>query len=165
MQNRFVYLALSFLIVFLSGCGAGSKGRIDTGSEAPQFTLASNLGRDVRLMDYRGKIVIIDFWATWCPPCRKGIPDLINIQNEFKNDLIVIGVCTDKNGKEDLPEFIRSQGINYPIAFSTDEVENAYGGISAVPTTFIIDRHGTIIESHVGLVEKNALSNTIKSLL
>lgn len=133
---------------------------------APDFTLYTLSGDEVKLSDYLGKVVILDFWATWCPPCRKAIPDLISIQNEYKDDLVVIGISFDQTATQnDLVPFIESYGINYPVVLGNIEVSDAYGNIQAIPTSFIIDQEGKIINKHVGLVPKSTLVEEINLLL
>jgi thiol-disulfide isomerase/thioredoxin len=133
---------------------------------APEFSLYTLDGDEIRLSDYAGKIVILDFWATWCPPCRKSIPDLISIQNEYKDDLIIIGISLDQPSTQgELQPFIESYGINYPIVLGTLEVVEAYGNIQAIPTSFTIDREGKIINKHIGLVPKSTLVEEIEAIL
>ena len=133
---------------------------------APDFTLYTLDGKEVKLSDYLGKVVILDFWATWCAPCRKGIPDLISIQNEYKDELVVIGISLDQHSTQDeLVPFINSYGINYPVVLGNVEVSAAYGDIQAIPTSFIIDQEGNIINKHIGLVPKSTLAEEINSLL
>jgi len=132
---------------------------------APNFTLTSTDGKDIQLSDYRGKVVIVDFWATWCPPCRKGIPDLIDIQKEFKNDVVVIGISLDSDTKSDVIPFMKQYGINYPIVYGTNDVVMHYGSINAIPTSFVINKKGKIIDKHVGLVPKSEYINKIKEIL
>lgn len=134
--------------------------------KAPDFALKSVDGKVVKLSDYKGKVIILDFWATWCPPCRKGIPDLISIQNEYKNDVVIIGVSLDGDKTiKDVPDFIKQYGINYPIVYGDEKIVTAYGGIQAIPTAFVIDKKGNIIDQHVGLVDKSIYVNKIKELL
>lgn len=133
--------------------------------KAPDFKLKTTNGKNIRLSDYKGKIVIIDFWATWCAPCRKGIPDLIDLQNEYKDKVIVIGISLDADTKPDVIPFIKKYGINYPIAYGNSEVVRAYGNIQAIPTSFIVDQSGKIVDKHVGLVDKATYVNKIKELL
>jgi cytochrome c biogenesis protein CcmG/thiol:disulfide interchange protein DsbE len=138
----------------------------DDAKIAPEFSLYTLEGDEIRLSDYAGKIVILDFWATWCPPCRKSIPDLISIQNEYKDDLIIIGISLDQPSTQvELQPFIESYGINYPVVLGTLEVVEAYGNIQAIPTSFIIDREGKITNKHVGLVPKSTLVDEIEALL
>jgi cytochrome c biogenesis protein CcmG/thiol:disulfide interchange protein DsbE len=133
---------------------------------APDFSLITLEGDSVKLSDYAGKIVILDFWATWCPPCRKGIPDLISIQNEFENDVTVIGISLDQPSMhDDLSLFIEDYEINYPILLGTLEVVMAYGNVRAIPTSFIIDREGMIVNKYMGLVPKSIYVQEINSLL
>ncbi len=134
-------------------------------SKAPDFKLKLTNGKDIKLSDHKGKIVIIDFWATWCPPCRKGIPDLIDIQKKYDKKLVVIGISLDTETKDDVVPFINKFGINYPVAYGNMEVVKAYGNIQAIPTSFIIDQKGDIVDTHVGLVDKSVYVNKIEELL
>ncbi len=134
--------------------------------QAPEFTLYTLEGTEIKLSDYLGKIVILDFWATWCAPCRKSIPDLISIQDEYEDDLVVIGISFDQPASQNnLQQFINNFGINYPVVLGTNEVSEAYGNIQAIPTSFIIDTEGNIINKHIGLVPKSTLIEEINSLL
>ena len=175
MQN---ILAISFLIFLLTitGCDkktddSNAKGSTESLSDkassekAPDFTLTTVDNKTIKLSDYKGKIVIIDFWATWCPPCRKGIPDLIEIQNRYKKDVIVIGLSVDTDTKGEVVPFISNNGINYPVAYPTPDVVSSYGGIESIPTSFIIDQNGTVIDKNVGLVPMSNITSTIDRLL
>lgn len=134
-------------------------------NQAPNFTLVDTNGKKVSLSDYKGKVVILDFWATWCPPCRRGIPDLIDIQKQFKNKIAVLGISLDTDTKGDVPSFIKNMGINYSVLYASPEVVQAYGNIDAIPTSFIIDKKGKIVNQHVGLTPKETLISEIKNLL
>ncbi len=135
-------------------------------NKAPDFALKSFDGKTVKLSDYKGKVVIIDFWATWCPPCRKGIPDLISIQDEYKKDVVIIGISLDSEKTiKDVPGFVKSYGINYPIVYGNEKVVTDYGGIEGIPTAFVVDKKGNIVDKHVGLVPKDTYVNKIKELL
>jgi thiol-disulfide isomerase/thioredoxin len=134
-------------------------------SKAPEFALLSTDGKTIKLSAYKGKIVILDFWATWCGPCRKGIPDLIELQKEFGKDIIVIGISLDNDTKENVVPFIQRMGVNYPIAYGTYEVTQQYGGVESIPTSFVINKRGEIVARHVGLVAKSNYSELIKKLL
>jgi cytochrome c biogenesis protein CcmG/thiol:disulfide interchange protein DsbE len=134
--------------------------------KAADFNLKTLDGKDVKLSDYKGKIVIIDFWATWCPPCRKGIPDLVELQKEYKDNLVVIGISLDQqNTIKDLDPFIQNYGINYPVVLGTQKVVADYGNIQAIPTSFIVDQSGNIVDTHVGLVPKSTYTEKINKLL
>lgn len=132
---------------------------------APDFILPKTDGSDLKLSDYKGKIVLVDFWATWCPPCRRGIPDLIDIQKKYSEKVVIIGISLDTETKPDVIPFIKQYGINYPVVYGNMEVVQAYGNIQAIPTSFIIDQNGQIVDKHVGLVDKSAYLNKIEELL
>jgi thiol-disulfide isomerase/thioredoxin len=132
---------------------------------APDFTLKSTDEKEIKLSDFKGKIVILDFWATWCPPCRAAIPDLIDIQKKYKNKVVVIGISLDIVTKPDVIPFIKYFGINYPVVYATSEVVMAYGNIEVIPTSFIIDQSGKIVDGHLGIVSKSVYINTIDKLL
>lgn len=136
------------------------------GEKAPDFSLKSVDGKTVKLSDFKGKIVIIDFWATWCPPCRRGIPDLVAIQNEFKDKVVIVGISLDREKTiKDVPGFVKDYGINYPIVYGDEKVVTSYGGIQSIPTSFIVDKKGNVADMHVGLVSKETYTNKIKELL
>jgi cytochrome c biogenesis protein CcmG/thiol:disulfide interchange protein DsbE len=162
-MNKKSYLNLVILIMlFLSTTNFSNNDN----KKAPDFSLKTLEGKTVKLSDYKGKIVIIDFWATWCPPCRKGIPDLIDLQKSYSKDLVVIGISLDQERTlKDLKPFIENYGINYPVVLGDQKVVLDYGGINAIPTSFIVDQKGYIVDSHVGLVPKKVYEDKIKSLL
>lgn len=136
-----------------------------TSDKAPDFTLKLTDGKDIKLSNFKGKIIIVDFWATWCGPCRRGIPDLVDIQKEYKNKVVVIGISLDNETKPDVVPFMKQYKINYPIAYGTMEVIKAYGNIEAIPTSFVIDQSGKIVDKHIGLVSKSVYIDKIKELL
>ena len=133
--------------------------------EAPGFTLTDTKGKKISLAEYKGKIVIIDFWATWCPPCRRGIPDLIKIQKEYKNKVTVIGISLDTDTKKDVVPFMKNMGINYTVVYANAQVVQDYGNVEAIPTSFIIDKEGKIIDQHIGLTPEETYINEINKLL
>jgi cytochrome c biogenesis protein CcmG/thiol:disulfide interchange protein DsbE len=132
---------------------------------APQFTLQDLNGKPVKLSDFKGKVVILDFWATWCPPCRAEIPNFVELQKEYgKQGLAVVGISLDDN-PAGVVDFAKAQGINYPIVMGDQDVAAAYGGVEAIPTTFVIDPAGNIVNKHVGYTEKAEFEAEIKKLL
>src|SRR3972149_3015087 len=138
----------------------------DNKNKAPDFNLVSTDGKKINLSDYKGKIVILDFWATWCGPCRMGVPDLVSIQKEFKDKVAVIGISLDdKRTMDDILPFMKEYGINYPVVYGTNQVVVDYGYIQAIPTTFIINAKGFIVDQYVGLVAKEKYVNRINSLM
>lgn len=137
------------------------------GKVAPDFELLTPENKKLKLSDYKGKVVIVDFWATWCPPCRKGIPDLVALKSEFKGKgLEIIGISLDQeNTLENVKPFIKDNKMNYPVVYGNMDVVAAYGNIQSIPTSFVIDKNGKIVASYVGLVEKEVYQKQIKKLL
>jgi thiol-disulfide isomerase/thioredoxin len=119
---------------------------------APAFTVKDLDGRDVSIASMRGKVVIVNFWATWCGPCRAEIPDLVALQAKYKDTLQVIGISEDEAGVEVVRRFAAEHKINYPVAMMTPEIEKLYPGISALPTSFIVDRESRVVQKHVGML-------------
>jgi cytochrome c biogenesis protein CcmG/thiol:disulfide interchange protein DsbE len=174
MTKMFLVIILALSVYTFSADEDRNKVKLNTEikvdnpavDKAPDFALKSFDGKTVKLSDYKGKVVIIDFWATWCPPCRKGIPDLISIQNEYKNDVVIIGISLDSEKTlKDVPGFVKSYGINYPIVYGNEKVVTDYGGIEGIPTAFVVDKKGNIVDKHVGLVPKDTYVSKIKELL
>ncbi|HVH27181.1 MAG TPA: TlpA disulfide reductase family protein [Vicinamibacterales bacterium] len=116
------------------------------------FTAQDLDGRPISSESWRGKVTIVNFWATWCPPCRAEIPDLIALQNEYPDQLQIVGISQDEAGPDVVRRFVEEQGINYPIVMSTPELEAVFTGIYALPTSFIVDRDLQIVQKHVGLL-------------
>jgi len=134
-----------------------------TGS-APSLQLADLHGKQVSLADFKGKVVILDFWATWCPPCKMEIPDFIEIESEFgARGVQIIGVALDQPGRT--REFAESHGMNYPVLVGNDDVAARFGGISGIPTTFIIDRSGRIVQRFEGYRPKQTFVDEVAKLL
>lgn len=132
---------------------------------APAWALKDMEGKEVKLADFKGKVVILDFWATWCGPCVKEIPDFIELQKQHgKAGLMVVGVAAGDEEVAVVKKFAQKKGINYQIVMGNDDVAKWYN-IEGLPTTCIIDREGKIVRTHVGLTSKSEFEADLKPLL
>jgi peroxiredoxin len=133
---------------------------------APEFALKDASGKVIHLSDYKGKVVLLDFWATWCGPCNIEIPWFTEFQKKYKDrGFEVIGVSMDEGGWKAISPFAAQKKINYRILLGDDKTGDQYGGIEALPTAFVIDRNGKIASVHVGLSPRKNFENAIQQLL
>jgi cytochrome c biogenesis protein CcmG/thiol:disulfide interchange protein DsbE len=133
---------------------------------APEFALKDANGKVVHLADYRGKVVLLDFWATWCGPCTVEIPWFTEFQRKYKDrGFEVLGVSMDEDGWKAITPFVTQRKVNYRIVLGDDKTGDQYGGLEALPTTFVIDRDGRIAAVHVGLAGKKDFEDAIETLL
>lgn len=159
-HRSYLYTGLFIALVLFFFVMNNTNGEPEEGPYPPNYN-SINSSEMLNLSDYQGKVVILDFWATWCPPCRKGIPDLVEIKKEFKNKGVeIIGISLDgitRGGttKNDVAPFIKEYGINYPIVVGDGNIAQQYGGIQSIPTSFVIDKDGFIVSYYQGLIPKN----------
>ena len=135
--------------------------------EAPLFTLKDLDGQDIALKDYRGKIVFVNFWATWCGPCRMEIPHFVKLVDKYSDDLAILGVSVDNpSDYEKIPGFSSNYNINYPILLDNQgQVNYMYGGIQSIPTTFVLDREGRALGRIVGARSYEQFESMLKQIL
>jgi peroxiredoxin len=169
----------------ISGCGDnsdnGESGSADTGTEAqatapvsagkgspaPDFTLKKIDGGELKLSSLRGKAVIVDFWDTWCPPCRKAMPNLQALSETYSDDLVVVGVALGRKGEAAVKAYTKEHGLTFEmVMFNNDQklIDN-FGGIESIPTTFLIDADGIIREKWVGGYDKAEYERALKVVL
>ena len=162
MKKRKVIKGLLFSVLILS-LSVGCSKEASSG-DAPDFTLPRLNGGNLTLSSLKGKVIILDFWAVRCPPCRKEIPDFVELYKKYKDKgLEIIGICLDSEAT--VKPFAEKMEMNYPLVFGNQEVAQKYGGIRYIPTTFIIDRQGNITKKHIGYVSRETFEEEIKVLL
>jgi peroxiredoxin len=165
------------LTIWLSACEVKKK-REETGKlekstvtrkewgNAPDFTLPQLDGNSLTLSEFKGKVIILNFWATWCPPCRREIPDFIELYENYKDEgLQIIGVNLDGGDTRPIKQFLEEYKINYSVVLGDGNIIEDYGGIRAIPTTFIIDREGNIREKYIGYQPRTTFEEAVKKLL
>jgi peroxiredoxin len=150
-------------------CGCTGKGGGDeplTQDRAPHFAVRDLKGNTLRLKDLKGKVVLLNFFATWCGPCRREIGELVELYDKFRDrGLEVVGVSLDMEGAAVLVPFVKHYKITYPVVIGTRKMVMDYGGINGVPTSFIIDRDGIIADHFIGLRPAHVLEASVEKLL
>jgi peroxiredoxin len=133
---------------------------------APDFNLKDADGKAVKLSDYKGKVVLLNFWATWCGPCKIEIPWFMDFEQTYKDkNFAVLGVSLDEDGWDSVKPYIEQKKINYRVMIGTEQVAQMYGEVDSLPTTFMIDREGRVAAVHIGLVSKSDYIHDIVDLL
>ncbi|MFH1552506.1 MAG: TlpA disulfide reductase family protein [Candidatus Omnitrophota bacterium] len=156
---------LMFIAGGLLSCQGGAAS-IGVGSMAPDFTLEDLAGKSFSLSDVKGKVVILSFWSTTCSACKLEMPHFQTLHEEYADkDLVIIGVALDRFGIFVVKPFVDARGITFPILLADNEIEAAYGGIEWLPTTFVIDREGRIVEKREGAESKAFFESVIEKLL
>jgi cytochrome c biogenesis protein CcmG/thiol:disulfide interchange protein DsbE len=145
---------------------AAPAGRGEVGSVAPEFTLPDLEGNQVALSSLKGKVVILDFWATWCPPCKEEVPHFVNLQSKYRaQGLEVVGLSLDAGGAKDVRPFADEHDVNYTMLIANEDVAKAYGNVTMIPTTFVLDRNGKIVQRFIGATSREVFEQTIRPLL
>jgi len=130
----------------------------------PAFTARDLDGREISSAAFHGKVVIVNFWATWCGPCRAEIPDLVKLQDTYRDQLQIIGVSEDEAPPDTVKRFAEQFHLNYPVVMMTPEIEKLYPGVGALPTSFIVDRNARIVQKHVGMLTARTTEYETRSL-
>lgn len=180
-KKRFLIWGVAALVAGLSVSSCGQKEAKQEVSEVPDpivanrasenagslnFTLTDIDGKPVSLTDYKGKVVMIDFWATWCGPCRQAIPHLKELyEDNREKGFEILAIAMDENGEKVVPSFAASNQINYRVLLGTPDVEAKFGGLVGYPTTFLIDRDGQIVDKTLGYRPKEYFEEKLKPLL
>lgn len=167
-------LALAFAIMACSGGNGEAKANAaprkavqkQNLKKAHNFTVTTLDGNKVSLSDYKGKVLILDMWDTWCPPCRAEIPHFVELYGQYKSKgLEILGVAFGREGEAAVRKFVEDYGINYTGALANQDLMNGFGPINSIPTTFVIDQDGNVYKKYIGYREKAVFENDIKTLL
>ena len=157
-MKRMFFLTVASVLLFLVAPAQSRK--------AADFKLTTADGSVVELSKLRGKVVLVNFWATWCGPCRREIPDFIEVYEKYKSQgFEIVGIALDEEGFDLVTPFVKKFKIPYPVVIGTGKTVNAYGGFDVIPTTFLIDRNGMIVDNHMGLMRKADLEKKLKDII
>lgn len=161
MKNGIKLVIVLLFSLFFSAC-QGNAGS----TKAPDFTLLDVNSKMVNLSDFKGKVVLINFFATYCPPCRAEIPDFVKIQDKYRDKgFVILGISADEDWRTVLPDFIKRKDINYPVLIATSKVVKDYGNVYALPTSFLLDKNHNIVKKFTGMVSESDLEPLIMQLL
>lgn len=156
-------ILIAVVALFMMGACAKS-GAVEIGDKAPDFTLQDINAKTGNLSDYNGKVIILDFFASWCPPCRQEIPDFIDLQKRYVDKgFTMVGISLVSAG--DSKDFAAQQGINYPVLVDNGKVSELYGPVRSIPTTFVIGKDGKIAKKYIGYRPKEVFENDIREML
>jgi len=181
-RSTMLKITLVLLAVTLASCGRDDQESASTsgatgsdaasaqiggqvGNTAPAFTLARIGGGDLSLVDLRGKVVLVDFWATWCPPCRMAMPHLQELSQEYADQLVVVGISMDQGGARVVEPFVAKEQLTFEVVLQDNKVVQQFGGIMSIPTTFLIDQDGRIVGKWIGYQTKAVYEGAIKKAL
>jgi peroxiredoxin len=181
MKSKIVFFAASVIVILILALAFGRfdffqnrSRKIESPGKnmgAPPFTLLNLKGEKVKSSDFQGKVILLNFWATWCPPCREEIPSFNELGNRYKKDgLVVIGIALDRGGPEEVQKFLKKFKVEFTILMGDEAVVEAFSSIpgmgpfQGVPTTFIIDRQGQICRRFVGFTEKEVVEEAIQQV-
>ena len=169
-KNRTALVTYVFLgALLLGGIGFLSYSQIsaaEDSKDAVDFSFPGLDGKALKLSDFRGKVVLVDVWATWCPPCRAEIPSFVTLYEKYKDEgLVIIGLATDDEGAKVVAPFAKEYKINYPLAIADMEaVMQIFGPIRGIPTTYLIDSAGNVVNKYVGLQTEEVFEKAFKAL-
>jgi cytochrome c biogenesis protein CcmG/thiol:disulfide interchange protein DsbE len=178
MRKTVLYFAIAGVVVALLVIGARYTQRVgeSLGPPAGAIQLVSNPlplpdfsattldGKRITKKDLQGKVAIVNFWATWCGPCRKEIPDFIALQEKYQDTLVIVGFSVDETGEQGVREFAAQYAMNYPVAMVTADLRHVFGRVYALPTSLVVDRDGMVVQKHVGLMDSAIYEQEIRAV-
>lgn len=168
MKSFSRWCLLSFvLLVLIAGCGGPAKKEDQMINQpAKDFSLSDLENNQVSLANFKNKIIVLNFWATWCSPCKKEIPDLVDLHKKYREKgVVVVGIALDEEGSTVVKPFIQEYKVNYPILLGNEQISKDYGGIIGVPTSFILDAKGNVYKKYVGYRPVSEYERDIDALL
>ena len=158
-----VLVAGAFIVRFVPGAAIG---RVQEEGAAPDFTVQTLAGNEVTLSDLRGQVVLVNFWATWCPPCRLEIPGFQRVYDDYRDKgFTVVGLSTDMGSPDLVRRFVTDVGITYPVGMATEEMRRLYGGVDALPESFLLDKTGHVRKMVAGMFSEGILRREVDALL
>ncbi len=165
-------ILMMLVMMLFVACGSNTDSEAQAAAQTntynDQYNFATQQldGSDLKLADYQGKVVIVDMWDTWCPPCRKGIPEFVELYNEYKDQgFVVIGLAFGRDGKPAVDQFVADYGVNYVNGLVNQDVINKLGQPRGIPTTFVFDQNGNMYQKYTGYREKSVFETDIQTLL
>ncbi len=171
LLSRVLFVCAAAGALLVAGCGKKEEAmkavpELPVLRKAPAWVLKDVDGREVKAGDYAGKVVVVDFWATWCPPCRKEIPEYVALQEKYRaRGLVILGFSVDELPPADVKTFGKQFKVNYPLLMADGDTAEAFGGVEGLPTAFVIDRAGNIRHVKLGLANAAEFEALVASLL
>ena len=156
----------SLILLFALMLSSLTTGQQHEKQKAPNFSLQTADGKTIELAKLKGKVVLVNFWATWCGPCRKEMPDFVELYKQKRSKgLEIVSISLDQEGWKVVNPFVKQYNINFPVTIGNGYLVEAYGGIQYIPTTFIVDRNGYIVDKQIGMMAKQVLEQKLQPLL